>query len=437
MRELSCATHARLIDWPDPVPVQPTHPRTSGLADPDLPAVAELLVREVPAPLTAALGSAGVKVERARIAQVTWWPGSSITVRYEARLVGAVSGLHQVVAASGRIPAGALVVGNGESEVGVWWVPHDPALPGLARALDPTSIAGLLSDLGLPASGVQTRLRAYRPGRRAVVEARSDGASIFLKLVPPAAAAGLHQTHRDLATRLPVPDSLGFSPELGLVALEAIPGVTLRRALGDPGAALPSPDEVVSIGYRMPESDRPARSPLERLGGVVDLLRQIVPEESGALDELVEMIGGESRPADTPVHGDLHEGQVLVGGGRIRGVLDVDTHGRGREGDDAATMLGHLSVFEHSSGRRGRVAAYGGELLSRWDRLVDPVDLRLRTAAVVAGLATGPFRVQLSNWPAETRARLRLAVRWAESSLPADERGLTTASRSSHTHPAS
>jgi hypothetical protein len=437
MRGLSCEAHVHLIARPDPGPVEPNHPRTSGLADPDLPAVAELMGRGVPAPLTAALGSAGVAVEQARIAQVTWWPGSSITVRYQVRLTGAVSGVHQVVATSGRIPAGALVVGDGDSEVGVWRVPYDPALPGLARALDPSSIAGLLSDLRMPSSGVQTRLRAYRPGRRAVVEARADGASIFLKLVPPAAAGALHETHRELSARLPVPRSLGFSPELGLVALEALPGTSLRKALGDPVTPLPSPDEVVSIGSHLPASTRPVRSPLERLGGIVDLLRRIVPEDAVLLDDLVDLIGGEDRPAETAVHGDLHEGQVLVADGRIRGVLDVDTHGRGRDGDDPATMLGHLSVFERSAARRGRVAGYGAKLLARWDRFVDPVDLRLRAAAVVVGLATGPFRVQLSNWPAETRARLRLAARWAESATPAHERGLTTASRSSYGHPAS
>jgi hypothetical protein len=437
MRGLSSRAHAHLIGRRDPGSVHPSHPRTYALTDPDLATVAVLLGRRVPAPLTAALSSVGVEVEQARIAQVTWRPGSSITVRYQARLSGAVSGVHQVVAASGRIPAGALVVGDGESEVGVWRVPHDPALPGLARALDPPSLAGLLSDLGLPAAGVETRLRAYRPGRRAVVEARSNGASIFLKLVPPAAAGGLHETHRELSTRLPVPRSLGFSSELGLVALEALPGTTLRRALGDPAATLPSPDEVVSIGSHLPGSDRTVRSPLERFGGAVELLKLIVPEDAGVLDDLVDRLGTEARPASTAVHGDLHEGQLLISDGRVRGVLDVDTHGIGREADDPATMIGHLSVLERSVGRSGRVAGYGSSLLACWDRLVDPVDLRLRAAAVVVGLATGPFRVQQRDWPTETRSRIRLAARWAESAAAAHEKGLTTASRPSHGHSSS
>jgi hypothetical protein len=34
-------------------------------------------------------------------------------------------------------------------------------------------------------------------------------------------------------------------------------------------------------------------------------------------------------------------------------------------------------------------------------------------AAVLLGLATGPFRVQQPDWPARTAARLTLAERWA------------------------
>jgi hypothetical protein len=60
-----------------------------------------------------------------------------------------------------------------------------------------------------------------------------------------------------------------------------------------------------------------------------------------------------------------------------------------------------------------------------WDRSLDPVDLRLRTAAVVLGLASGPFRVQHPNWVDEIRARLALAEQWVQSAARVDERNLT------------
>ncbi len=114
-------------------------------------------------------------------------------------------------------------------------------------------------------------------------------------------------------------------------------------------------------------------------------MRRLLPESANLIDEIVQAIGPDHRPITAISHGDFHEAQLLVSGGRLRGVLDIDTHGRGRPGDDPATMLGHLSVLEHSSPQPGRVAAYRKALHQRWDGLVDPADLRLRSAAVIAG----------------------------------------------------
>jgi len=51
--------------------------------------------------------------------------------------------------------------------------------------------------------------------------------------------------------------------------------------------------------------------------------------------------------------------------------------------------------------------------------VTDPVSLRLRTAAVVLGLATGPFRVQEANWPAVTERRIALSEEWVLSAAAA------------------
>ncbi|MDU6280371.1 MAG: aminoglycoside phosphotransferase family protein, partial [Cutibacterium acnes] len=37
-----------------------------------------------------------------------------------------------------------------------------------------------------------------------------------------------------------------------------------------------------------------------------------------------------------------------------------------------------------------------------FDSRVDPIELRLRSAAVAISLATGPYRSQEDNWQAET-----------------------------------
>ena len=53
------------------------------------------------------------------------------------------------------------------------------------------------------------------------------------------------------------------------------------------------------------------------------------------------------------------------------------------------------------------------ELLARWvpvfDKRVDPVELRLRAAAVVISLATGPYRGQETDWRQQTVAMVRSA----------------------------
>jgi Ser/Thr protein kinase RdoA (MazF antagonist) len=114
-----------------------------------------------------------------------------------------------------------------------------------------------------------------------------------------------------------------------------------------------------------------------------------------------------------PVHGDLHEAQLLLDGGRIAGLLDVDTFGLGRRVDDLATYLGHLAVLATTMPRaRSRVNAHARRLLAGFDRTVDPALLRAAVAAVVLGLATGPFRVLEPGWRAHTGTRLALAEGW-------------------------
>ena len=76
-------------------------------------------------------------------------------------------------------------------------------------------------------------------------------------------------------------------------------------------------------------------------------------------------------------------------------------------------------------------------MLREWDSWVDPIDLRRRVAAVIIGLATGPFRVQVETWPTEVRRRLDLAERWVESADRVDKKSLITSLGTSHPTPLS
>jgi hypothetical protein len=403
------------------------HPRTMALADPEMSAVSTLLGTPFPPALRAAVDIAGGTLVAASVAQVSWWPGRQITVRYEVDVSGgALDGPQVFVCAAGRIPEGAMMVEGDGEQVGVWRVPYDPALPGMASALDDREVERLLVDLGSSPGKVTTRLRAYRPGRRAVIEARGAGHDIFLKVIRPSRIESLHRVHRSLAEELPVPISLGVDTDLGIVALQALPGETLRQTLGNPARPLPGAAEIAGMVEGLPEPpvDLVAPSVIERTPRMARLLSAITPELSGRIETLVSLIGEESVPAGRPVHGDYYEAQLMVEEGRLTGILDVDTYGWGRPGDDPATMLGHLSVWGPLSPQPSRVGRLGDDLLRLWDGLVDPVDLRLRSAAVALSLASGPFRVQSAAWPSEVSDRLAIAERWVDSAARVDEKTL-------------
>ena len=100
-----------------------------------------------------------------------------------------------------------------------------------------------------------------------------------------------------------------------------------------------------------------------------------------------------------------------VAAGRVVGILDVDTIGPGRRADDLACLIAHLSTIQRMNPAQ---EAKVRDLLARWvpvfDRRVDPVERRLRAAAVVISLATGPYRSQEPNWQESTRHMVRSAL---------------------------
>jgi len=393
------------------------------LATETLVGATELVTEGVPGPVAAAYDAAASRVESATPVQVSWRPGRSLTVRYRVRGRGRLEGDRQVVATIGDVPEGALVVEGPGGAVGIWVVPHDPSLPGLVSALDPVTVGELLRSLGATEPVHRVRLRSYRPGRRGVVEAQAGASSIYLKVVPPGEAQALHSRHRHLAEVMSVPDSLGLARELGIVAMRALPGSPLRTVLKGDSPDLPSAASIAALIGSLPDppDDAPASSPMIRASRMAQLLVRIVPDERDRIDEILGEIGSEPEVARVPVHGDFHEAQILMTGARPTGLIDVDGYGWGRAGDDPATMLGHLSMLAPSCRDPEAVFGFARELNRIWDRVVDPPDLRRRTAAVVLGLATGPFRVQLANWPEATRARIETARTWVESARSVGE----------------
>lgn len=392
------------------------------LSDDSIAGASSLVVEGVPWPVAALYEAADSEAEEVTPIQITWHPERSVLVRYRVRAsTGSLAGQNQIVVTVGDTPPGAVEMEGPSGRATAWVVPNDPMLPGLRPALDPSAVNGVLRNLGSSAEVDRIRLRSYRPGRRGVVEVTAGSVSFYLKVVRPSESEELHLKHRHLAGRMLVPDSLGFSRDLGVVVLQGLPGVDLRRIIRD-GEVLPDATSVASLLEALPEPPETQRrrhrsDPVPRL---IDLLQRLVPDLHGELADLGAALEIEERGL-VPVHGDFHEAQILMAGPQPVGVIDVDSYGWGESSRDPATMLGHLSTLTQSLADPGPALALARELNVIWDRMVDPVALRKRTAVVVLGLATGPFRVQQPDWPELTRARVRMAERWARSASHLDK----------------
>ncbi|RIK45048.1 MAG: aminoglycoside phosphotransferase [Chloroflexi bacterium] len=421
--------------------------RQRALYDDKLPAVAVLLGPQAHDVLAAALGPEGLTLLDAAPAQVHWRPGSAITVQYRTRVRRPDGTTFQptlVAHSGGDLPAGATIVRNGNLAVAAWPAYADPCLPGLAHVLDTTRASALVRCLGAPDGALRSRILAYRPGRRAVVELQGETYRLYAKLVPPDRIGALQARHRIIAASLPAPRSHGWSQEHGLVLLEALPGDTLRSAF-DNHAALPPVAAIVQLLEHIPDlgDGQRAPSPLEAAPRHARLLRRILPEHAARIRSIVERLAEPARDELlAPVHGDLYEAQIMVADGEISGLLDIDTVGLGQRVDDLATFLAHLVIWEPFAQRPRRVRAYARELLATADTGADPASVRRRVAAVVLGLATNSFRVQERNWPEETLRRVRLAEEWLASAERVEQqvRGqredtLTGVSSSVHTAP--
>jgi hypothetical protein len=376
--------------------------------------------------LEVAAAVAGGELRAWRPRQVNHQPGLSTVVQYRADVTwpNGRRTTETVVAATGaRIPEGAAVLDDGTTKVAVWRWPCDPSLPGLARALDRDRVAGLLDELGVDGGSIQLRVRAYRPGRRAVVEATGRRGRLFLKVVRPATVEALHDTHRSLAAALPVPDSLGWTDD-GVLVLPGLPGQTVRELLRSGRSQLPTPPSIDALLDRLPAelAGGPRRRGLltsaEHHAGVIG---SVLPDLRGRLEDVLADLHARQLVDHevVAVHGDLYEAQLLADDGRLTGLLDVDTAGSGHRVEDIANLCAHLSVLALVSERPKVIKRYGAALLAHAEIRHDRSDLRARIAAAVIGLATGPFRVLETRWPQGTARRIDLAAEW----LAGAERG--------------
>lgn len=395
------------------------------MRDPALPALEHLLGANACQLLAAAVAPAGEQVVDCRVSQVGYRPGRSLLVRY-ATTVRKADGrqvIETLVALTdvGPLPEGVLPIEAPGLRVGLWRFPFDPKLPGLPPATSGVRVRQLLDRLRGPAGGVRLRTRAYRPMRRAVVqvdidEGGADRSVLYLKILPPERAKRVHRTHRALAPALPVPRSVGLAYEQGIVALTALPGVTLREAL-EAGSRVPAPQELLDLLRRLAEQPldtdaRPAATIEPDRHAKV--LAAALPHEREHVAELAARCApGQRDGRQVTVHGDFYEAQVLVEGGEVAGLLDLDGTGPGYPADDLATMIGHLETLALLRPNAAtRLRDYSADLFEGAARTEDPSTLARLVAAACLGLATGPFRIRQHDWELQTGRRLDLAESW-------------------------
>ncbi|MBD7995245.1 phosphotransferase [Arthrobacter sp. Sa2CUA1] len=239
----------------------------------------------------------------------------------------------------------------------LWLHPRDPLLPSLPWALSPVDVARDV--FGEPDAGDRTvlSLSAYRPLRRAVVRAVSAERTAYLKILLPGQSGALRHRHGLLAgTAVPAATVTGPDPSAGpraegAVVLSALTGEPLLHGLRSGTHGL-VPQDLTTLLDQLPDGAlaldrRPAWSERSRAYGTA--AAAILPQETARISAAARTIETLVRGLDpgpvVPVHGDFYEGNLLTGGGRITGLLDVDGLGPGHRVDDLACFLGHLAVL--------------------------------------------------------------------------------------------
>lgn len=420
MRRFSPTSHGSLTRIADDPSME--------IEDPAVPAVAHLTGDGAADVVGAAVTAAGGTLHAVRVSQIQYRPGSDLVVRYRADVTWADGRRREgetLLAATGTdgpltgaIPVEAHADGN-TLVASVWRWPFDPVVVGLEAAATP----GRTDQLLLPLIGRVGDLEvvAYRPTERAVVRVTGvDGRVVYVKALPPRELPGLVDRHRRLLDAgVPVPEVLATAPEAGLVVLAELAGTTLRERIKSDLPAWPSAEATSALLERihalgdLGPSARGSRIADAR--GHARLLQTLLPHLTPVLDAVSARFAAEATAvaarSGVVVHGDLHEGQLIVDdSGAITGLLDIDDLGAGDPVDDVATLLGHLHFraalldADAPIGLGFRLRRHLVELRRAAVGRIGAEALDVAVAAVLVGLATGPFRIQRAEWRAEVEA---------------------------------
>ncbi len=376
---------------------------------------------EVGGLLSAAVQHAGGALASWRLDHVDTNPRHSTTATYGAVVDWAYGRREELLGVSVRAghltPADhrAEVFSDGEREVAVWLYPKDPDLPGLVRAAYADDMAAILNEHEVfvhkvRPDDVRLDMIGYRPRRRAVLKVTlpRHRAVLYTKVLRAKPFPQVRLRHELLLNAgVPAPVIAAATSDY-LLVLRGLPGAPLAKAIFDPQDPCTAEDLIAVLDNMPAEISQLERRPpwSDAIGHYSQMVMRGMPSLERRLLWMAARVEEGLRatsPGTEPTHGDFHEGQLHVAGGRVCGILDVDTAGPGSRVDDLACLVAHLSTVQRMNHHQ---ATRVHSLIKKWvpvfDTRVDPTELRLRAAAVIISLATGPFRGQEPNWQRET-----------------------------------
>ncbi|GAA1872117.1 hypothetical protein GCM10009715_18730 [Paeniglutamicibacter psychrophenolicus] len=310
-----------------------------------------------------------------------------------------------------------------------WIHPHDPRLPALAQAADRAFVQETWGEAELL---TKLKIVAYRPLRRAVLRATFTtrgplriARTIYLKVGRPQAIEALNRRHELLAgTPVPVPPVLG--PAIaGVLALEAGIGESLSAAIRPHSGADLDPRDFISLLDALPGSVmelKPRAAWSDSTRRYQQAAALALPHRAGRIEELTGRIEAHLAASDrgdkVPAHGDFYDANILLDGGKITALLDLDSLGPGYRVDDLACLLGHLAILPTLGEKNDGAAGALERFAAVFERGVDPRALWARSAAVALTLIAGSRGLGGERWLQVAEARLRVVealVRRADS----------------------
>lgn len=372
-----------------------------------------------------------------------WWPARA------AELLRLAFDVSQAVG----MARSSFFVGDTPGPSGLRWVVFYPRLkpkwPGFLQDASGRTAYGLYDrhsdsfvevrpedDTDLPALArwlSRGELVKYRVGRRATIRipAGPTGPGAYVKVMPPHKARKVLRRHmgveRALAS-LPngaplIPAVQDAAPDEGVVVVGALPGRSLRdmvlersplaaRALEACATAVAQLHQIPGAALDVPNL-RPGMEPRDWAAVAIEHAPDRASAYRSALQEVEEAIAEGRRDVDRVVHGDLHDGNLLVDGYRPA-ILDLDLVHRGDPMEDVGNLAVHLFLRGLQRGDSVQEARRMSDeflpIYSRAGGAVHRRSVRVFGASVLFRLST--IYLFRRRWRTLTDTLLAECVRW-------------------------